>query len=67
MTPAPEGPYGVWCEPVGHLGNPQWMDSTPVSFENAQRDADRMCRVNPAWHYTSRPLLGKHPAIQGVK
>jgi hypothetical protein len=52
----PEGLYGVWCEPRGHLDNPCWLGRKPMPYEEAIKEADRMCRNNHAWHYYAKPV-----------
>ena len=59
--PPPEGLYGVWCEPKGHMNNPQWLASfDPVSYEVAIVEADRMNRLNKLWHYYAKPIIGTY-------
>ncbi len=52
----PEGLYGVWSEPMGHLGNPRWITSLPLSYEPAIALADQMNRANKKWHYYAKPV-----------
>lgn len=55
-NPPPDGSYGVWCEPKGHLHNPQWITKSPISYEEAVALADLMNRANKAWHYYAKPI-----------
>lgn len=52
----PQGLYGVWCEPRGHLQNPRWLDQKPLNYEEAAKLADQMCRANKEWHYSAKPV-----------
>ena len=54
--PAPEGLYGVFCEPLGHKGDPCWTQSAPKDYAGAAREADFMNRANQAWHYYAKPI-----------
>lgn len=56
---APEGEYGIFCEPLGHFGNPGWMSERPMNYEEAVKEADFMCRANKFWHYYAKPILTK--------
>ena len=59
-TPAPAGKYGVFCEPVdGQMKNPCWLDSGVMTYEDAVKKADEMCRANHQWHYYAKPILIK--------
>jgi hypothetical protein len=53
---APEGLYGVFCEPIGHKGYPRLTASDPKPYEDAVKEADSMNRSNHAWHYYAKPL-----------
>jgi len=52
----PEGLYGVFCEPIGHKGNPRFIASDPKPYEDAVKEADFMNHSNHAWHYYAKPL-----------
>lgn len=54
--PAPEGEYGVFCEPLGHKGDPCWTSSPKCTYEEAIKEADFMNRANHAWHYYAKPI-----------
>jgi hypothetical protein len=54
--PAPEGLYGVFCEPKGHMHDPRWTSSEPKPYEAAIAEADLMNRSNHAWHYYAKPI-----------
>lgn len=53
---APEGFYGVWCEPRGHMNTPRWITDKPSSYEEAIAIADQMNRANKQWHYYAKPI-----------
>ena len=55
--PPPIGSYGVFCEPIGHMGNPQWIYIKETSYEEAIKKADYMNRSNYAWFYYAKPIL----------
>lgn len=52
----PEGLYGVYYEPKGQMGNPGWLTKPPMSYEEAIKEADYMCRANHAWNYYAKPV-----------
>lgn len=54
--PPPSGNYGVFCEPLGHIGNPKYFSSKPITYEEAVIVADLMCRANNQWHYYPKPI-----------
>jgi len=51
----PKGAYGVWCEAKGHGGNPRWLNTDPLTYREAMKEADGMNCANHQWHYTARP------------
>ena len=56
VKPAPEGLYGVFCEPKGHMHDPRWVSSEPKPYEAAVSEADFMNRSNHSWHYYAKPI-----------
>jgi hypothetical protein len=67
---APSGLYGVWCEPVGHDGNPQWYEEYPKKewpYEEAIQIADKMCRCNKLWNYSAKPRSRPYRTIKILK
>ena len=56
VKPAPDGLYGVFCEPKGHMHDPRWVSSNPKSYEAAVAEADFMNRSNHSWHYYAKPI-----------
>jgi hypothetical protein len=57
IKPAPSGSYGVFCEPLGHMGDPKWSGKrVPMTYEEATKEADFMCRANNQWHYYAKPI-----------
>jgi hypothetical protein len=53
--PPPEGVYGVWSEPKGHINQPGWIRGE-MTYEEAIVVADCMNRANSQWHYTAKPV-----------
>jgi hypothetical protein len=57
LKPAPSGFYGIFAEPKGHNGNPQWLSNEPVAYDVAIAEADHWNRTNNQWHYYAKPLV----------
>lgn len=53
---APDGVYGVWCDPKGHMNNPRWLSTDSMNYEAAIALADKMNRANKQWHYYAKPI-----------
>lgn len=59
-SPPPEGLYAVWCEPIGHISNPRWLeDGQSHPYEIAVRLADLMNKANQQWHYSTKRVSGE--------
>ena len=59
----PRGIWGVFCEPIGHAGNPRWTNPKPVSYDEAQKEADYRNCSNYKWYYYAKPILDHKSSI----
>jgi len=48
--------YGVWCEPINHIGNSQWLKVDPMSYKDAEKLVAKYSEANRQWRYTVGPL-----------